>query len=197
MFAAQAQRTQRCGNYVSTITGPCRAGLALIQFTGCRQAQGGAPVGQAATLADRADPPGEAVSLPEGASAGWWASVQGDIGRSEYQVTWQDHTYLPDLPSAYQAPNRAQNLRTYFTPTGIRAVPRTGDSAAWEWGLTLTGYGYEGAIQPVAPATLSSDGNRVEYRRGGLTEWYVNDERGLEQGFTLDGPPALTVQPGR
>ena len=25
----------------------------------------------------------EGVSLPEGASAGWWATVQGDIGRSE------------------------------------------------------------------------------------------------------------------
>ena len=111
--------------------------------------------------------------------------MQGDIGRSEYRVTWQDHTYLPDLPAAFQAPNRAHNLRTYFTPTGIRVFPRTGDRASWEWGLRLTGYGYEGAIQPVAPATLSAEGDRVEYRRGGLTEWYVNDERGLKQGFTI------------
>ena len=134
----------------------------------------------------------EAVSLPEGASAGWLASVQENIRRSEYQVTWQDHTYLPDLPGAYQAPNRAQNLRIYFTPDGIRAIPRTGDGAAWEWGLTLKGFGYEGAVQPVAPATLSVEGDRVEYRRGGLTEWYVNDERGLEQGFTIDAPPVGT-----
>ena len=131
----------------------------------------------------------EAVSLPEGASGGWWTSVQEDIGRSEYQVTWQDHTYLPDLRTAYQAPNRAHNLRTYFTPDGIRLIPRTGYGVAWEWGSELTGYGYQGAIQPVAPATLSAEGNRVEYRRGGLTEWYVNDERGLEQAFTLDAPP--------
>ena len=34
-----------------------------------------------------------------------------------------------------------------------------------------------------------SDGNRVEYRRTGLIEWYLNDERGLEHGFTLDAPP--------
>jgi hypothetical protein len=108
-------------------------------------------------------------------------------------VTWQEHTYLPDLAAAYQAPNRAQNLRTYFTPDGIRAIPRTG-STAWEWGLTLTGYGYEGAIQPVAPATLSADGDRVEYHRGSLTEWYVNDERGLEQGFTLYAPPSVRAR---
>jgi parallel beta-helix repeat protein len=32
-------------------------------------------------------------------------------------------------------------------------------------------------------------GNRIEYRRGDLTEWYVNDERGLEQGVTLASSP--------
>ena len=32
-------------------------------------------------------------------------------------------------------------------------------------------------------------GRRVEYRRGALTEWYVNDARGLEQGFTLEERP--------
>jgi hypothetical protein len=29
----------------------------------------------------------------------------------------------------------------------------------------------------------------VEYRRGDITEWYVNDERGLEQGFTVRRRP--------
>ena len=57
--------------------------------------------------------------------------------------------------------------------------------------MRLTGYGYEGAIQPVAPASLSAQGNRIEYRRGALLEWYVNDEQGLEQGFTLDAPPSV------
>ena len=28
-----------------------------------------------------------------------------------------------------------------------------------------------------------------EYRRGPVTEWYVNEPRGLEQGFTLTSPP--------
>src|SRR6185436_9419192 len=31
--------------------------------------------------------------------------------------------------------------------------------------------------------------NRVEYRRGGLTEWYANGPLGLEQGFTLQTRP--------
>ena len=41
----------------------------------------------------------------------------------------------------------------------------------------------------MAPATLSAVGNRIEYQRAGLTGWYVNDERGLEQGFIIDAPP--------
>jgi len=41
-------------------------------------------------------------------------------------------------------------------------------------------------VQPAAP--MPSD-NRVEYAHGDLTEWYVNDERGLEQGFRLPAPP--------
>jgi hypothetical protein len=140
-------------------------------------------------------------------SADWWAAVQENIRKSEYHATWQKQTYLSDVPAAYQAPNRAHNLRTYFTPAGIRVVPRVfeGETPPWEWGLTLRGLGYSGKVQPVTAATLHSQANRIEYRRGGpfthpglalnevrgqaLTEWYVNDERGLEQGFTLHAAP--------
>ena len=132
-----------------------------------------------------------AVDLPPGVSPGWWAAVQEDIRRSEYHITWQERTYLEDLEAAYQVPNRAHNLRTYFTPQGIRVIPRVfeGESPPWEWGLTLTGYGYAGQVGQVAPVILNANGNRIEYRRGPLTEWYLNDERGLEQGFTLREPP--------
>jgi len=37
----------------------------------------------------------------------------------------------------------------------------------------------------VAPVAA---GNRVEYRHAGYIEWYVNDAKGVEQGWTLDGP---------
>ena len=44
-------------------------------------------------------------------------------------------------------------------------------------------------MRPVQQAELTVSKNRVEYARQGLTEWYVNDERGLEQGFTLHAAP--------
>jgi hypothetical protein len=147
-----------------------------------------------------------AAPLPENlqgvssATGDWWPAVQKDTRQAEYHVTWQEHTYLADVAAAYQAPNRAHNLRTYFTPQGIRVIPRVlqGETPPWEWGLTLSGYGSVLGVQPVAAATLHSEGNRIEYRHGApgtgpdlaLTEWYVNDERGLEQGFILDAPPS-------
>jgi hypothetical protein len=136
----------------------------------------------------------QAATLPEGASPDWWGGVQAQIGRSEYEVSWQERTALPDVVAAYQAPNRTHNLRTYFTPAGIRVVPRTDIAPAWEWSLTLTGYGYAGNMQAPAAAEVAVNGNRVEYQRGMLTEWYVNNERGLEQGFTLAERPLAVNQ---
>ena len=135
----------------------------------------------------------QAVSLPSEASQDWWTAVQENIQREEYSVTWQEHTYLADLDAAYQAPNRAQNLRTYFTPQGIRVIPRVfdGDTPPWEWQLALNGYGCAGDIQLIdASAEIVANQNHVEYQRAGMpTEWYRNDESGLEQGFTLTAPP--------
>jgi hypothetical protein len=150
------------------------------------------------------------VELPSAATADWWTTVQADIRQSEYHITWQEHAHLADqawAAGAYQAPNRAHNLRTTFTPQGIRVIPRVfaGETPPWEWGLTLIGYGtasttfstYDNRVHALGQATLQSKANRIEYRRDLLTEWYVNDERGLEQGFTLHEPPlGLRHAPG-
>ncbi|MFQ5420921.1 MAG: hypothetical protein ACE5EY_11245, partial [Anaerolineae bacterium] len=120
----------------------------------------------------------------------WWQTVQADIQASEYHINWQDNSAQPEETAAYQAPNRANNFRTTFTQDGIRLRPRT-KALDWNWGLTLVGYGYDGNLQPIPPAEQETDANKVTYRRQNLTEWYVNDERGLEQGFVLHSPPPL------
>ena len=58
--------------------------------------------------------------------------------------------------------------------------------------MSLMGYGYGHDILPLSGAQVAVEGNRVEYRYGeevALTEWYLNGPLGLEQGFTLSGPP--------
>ena len=71
--------------------------------------------------------------------------------------------------------------------------------------VRLSGYGYAEHWSTSEQIEPTANGNRVEYRRGNLTEWYENNASGLEQGFTLakrpgearDGEPlvfALAVQ---
>ncbi len=55
--------------------------------------------------------------------------IEQVIRESEYHVSWQDQTVLSDLDSAWQAPNRAQNLRFYFTDHGLRVVDRTAEGS--------------------------------------------------------------------
>jgi hypothetical protein len=120
--------------------------------------------------------------------------VHQQIQASEYQISWQDQTVLPGLDRVWHAPNRSHNLRTYFTDDGIRVVRRTESDPSWELGLSLIGYGRGLYVSPVAAAKLSPLVNRIDYDREEIVEWYVNDARGLEQGFTLAGPPEHLAQ---
>jgi hypothetical protein len=111
------------------------------------------------------------------------------LADSEYEITWQSRTLLAGVEAAWQAPNRAHGFRTYFTAEGIRVVPRTDTAASWDWGLTLVGVGRPGTVAAAQQAKPRVDGKRAAYDRGGIVEWYVNDDEGLEQGFTLAFPP--------
>ena len=136
--------------------------------------------------------PGSAAQPPAGSPPGddWWSRAAAAIASEEYAVTWQDDTALDEPGGAWQAPNRAQGFRTAFSARGILVVPRTGTAPPWRWGLTLAGYGRGARIEPVTAAVLRAHGNRIDLDRGPIVEWYVNDARGLEQGFTLAAPPA-------
>ncbi|MBW1816935.1 MAG: FG-GAP repeat protein, partial [Deltaproteobacteria bacterium] len=117
----------------------------------------------------------------------WLKSVQKDIRQSRYHV----HPLKSPSSQSYRAANPAHRLNACFMPEGVRVSPLSfKGSRQWEWGLSLESYGFEGALRPVDPQFPVPSGNRVEYRRGQLIEWYVNDDRGLEQGFTIDEPPS-------
>ena len=63
------------------------------------------------------------ISGEEESGANWLESVQKDLRQREYNLTWQEQTSLPGVKAAYQAPNRANNLRTFFTPQGTWITP--------------------------------------------------------------------------
>ncbi len=93
--------------------------------------------------------------------------------------------------ATYQAHNPAHGLVAVFTEDNIRVQPSRGETSGWELTLRLLSFGYEGSVEPLEMVDPVAEGNRVEYRRGALTEWYVNEPRGLEQGFTVAVPPAV------
>jgi Collagen triple helix repeat (20 copies) len=63
-------------------------------------------------------------------------------------------------------------------------------SGAADARIGLVRLGRRGGMRSVAGVQPSASGNRVVYRRGGLTEWYVNGPLGLEQGFEVAKRPA-------
>ncbi len=108
---------------------------------------------------------------------------------------------------AHLAANPAQGFDAWIAADGVRIKSLGND---WEVRLELLRVGREGAMRQVEPAGVETKGARAELHRGGdrqpgsLVEWYVNDDRGLEQGFTLleapasrdDGPVVLELALG-
>lgn len=85
----------------------------------------------------------------------------------------------------YKAVNRNQDLSAEFDRRGV-----TVHDGAWVWSMAVRAYGYGDGLEPAAAVTPEAHANRIEYRRGGLAEWYANGPIGVEQGFTLRRPPA-------
>src|SRR5439155_13918424 len=118
------------------------------------------------------------------------------IARSEYRFSIQaDRTW--------SAPNRAHDLRARFDASGLEVTSRTlGGSdtpRGWSLRLELTRVGRTGHETGVSRARVEQFGvetapdglaeGRLSIPHGDLTEWYVNNDTGLEQGFVIQAPP--------
>ena len=120
------------------------------------------------------------VSVP-GTDNNWLAKAQKELAQREYHVG-QNHKGL-------QSPNRAHNLRIYFTEQGIQVHDRSAKDEPLLVGMRLARYGRGDALRSFAPSKPQHQGNRVTYAHDDITEWYDNSSKGLEQGFTLRQRP--------
>jgi len=84
----------------------------------------------------------------------------------------------------YSTENPANHLTARFTSEGIGL-----QRLHAEWGMQLTGWGYDANVTAAAKVAPHSTANRVEYARENLTEWYVNGPVGLEQSFRIAHAP--------
>jgi hypothetical protein len=120
--------------------------------------------------------------VPEGLAKSDWSSIRAayEAGRHAFQPT----------ATGWQARNPGQQWSTQFDKRGFLTTPKDG---GWQWGLELQSYGF--AENPTAisgtPA-VRADGQRLSYQwDANVEEWFVNDARGLEHGFTVNQRPAL------
>jgi hypothetical protein len=96
------------------------------------------------------------------------------------------YRFAANLDGTWAASTPAHGLRSRFGPAGATVEARSGD---WALELSLARIGRPGDLTSVAPAEIVGSGEKVEYRRGDLVEWYRNEARGLEQGFDLATAP--------
>lgn len=94
----------------------------------------------------------------------------------------------PIGPKTCLATNAAQGVQARFSSE----VVSFRGAAREPWGVSLrtVAAGRGDALHPLDTVEPVASAGRIEYRRRGLTEWYVNDPRGVEQGFTLLERPA-------
>ena len=88
------------------------------------------------------------------------------------------------VADGFDAYNSHEKLATHFSTDGVETV-----SGAARWKMSFVGYGYGDSLRAANKIAPQASANRIEYRRGSLTEWYVNGPVGLEQGFTITQPP--------
>jgi hypothetical protein len=88
-------------------------------------------------------------------------------------------------PIQWRAHNAANRLKLEFDGSGVVAHSQEGE---WRLRMELTQLGSVEQLKPVERPKVTIEGNRLTYDRGAVQEWYINDPRGLEQGFTLNNP---------
>jgi trimeric autotransporter adhesin len=110
------------------------------------------------------------------------SNISAILGRDDpnYVVQVQD--------GRAQVENSQQRFAAEFTSDGVEV--RAGRE---RWRMALSGYGYGSALKAVEHVNPHIGFNRIEYRRGSMTEWYVNGPAGLEQGFAIKQAPARKV----
>jgi len=144
-----------------------------------------------ASAAAATPPIGEGSTAPQANSSAALSSSDWTSIRAAYET---GRHKIVAVENGWRARNPGQGWITTFDERGFTTSP---DSGGWSWGLELKGYGWG---EPVAlagpPRSTSAVGGRLSRDWDGLiTEWYVNDRRGLEHGFTVAERPSSAAQP--
>lgn len=124
-------------------------------------------------------PAARAEDVPGPARAAIAAALGGEDDR--YRATATD--------SGFVTWNDRHGVRVLHGPGGPTIVD--GDDTL---SLRFAGVGRGDAVAPVDGVRPRAAGNRVEYGREGVSEWYANGPLGLQQGFRIEQRPGDGAQ---
>lgn len=130
--------------------------------------------------------PSQVESKPIGASVSDQVAPSDLAGiRAAYRV---GQRRFVSTRSGFAARDPRQAWALSFDGRGFAVTP---DGGAWTWGMELESFGFAGFETKVpGQAESEADGARLSYGwDGNLSEWFVNGERGLKHGFTLQQRP--------
>lgn len=122
----------------------------------------------------------EPMKTPAGLLDSDWSSI-----RDSYEG--KRHAIATNQNGTFQARNPRQAWQTRFDGRGFTVTP---DSGSWQWGLELMEFG--GKMIPAEPKhqKILPELGKISYVWDeNITEWFVNDTRGLEQGWTVSRRP--------
>lgn len=137
-----------------------------------------------------------AGSVPSQAARKSEASTEDPVPRGVTASDWQKicaahevwQRAMEPVKGGWQARNLAQQWTTKFDGRGFEAKPHNKD---WTWGLELRSYGAGGEqceVEGRSKVTIA--GHRLSYHWDErVQEWFVNDARGLEHGFSVQERP--------
>ncbi len=121
---------------------------------------------------------------PDGLSDKDWNSIREAYEKTKYSVR-------PVKGDKWLAVNHANQWKITFGKNGFITGPLAGDQRlTWRWGLELESFGREGSESRVREnPTVEYGEGKIVFNRGSIYEWFVNDQNGLEHGFTVPDRP--------
>src|SRR5262245_58441102 len=156
----------------------------MVLWPGSAEARSFQGLEVAAASHQRSDPARGAhvaeSAVPDGLAASDWASI-----RDAYEA---GRHAAHEIENGYRARNPGQQWSTHFDGRGFTTAP---DAGGWTWGLELVSFGFPGAERRIdGRAPIRAEGSRVTYEWDRtLEEWYANERRGLEHGYTVRERP--------
>ena len=124
---------------------------------------------------------GDTRALPDGVTAEDWSTIRESISA-------QRHAFR-STAAGFEATNPRFAWDAEFDGDSALIEPRTGD---WSFGLALQSYGFPGYLQELSTPAFGAcaEGQQMTYGwTEGLSEWWGNDRRGFEHGFTVHERP--------